>query len=118
MAERKTREAWVGLHDPTQTKKMNKEGEFLEKCGFYSGLAWCTVLKAVDLKMLRQEFVIVAIKRQMKFTFFKRNCGAPNSKKFVNTPLWFVIHKLCSFSPRISSWRYLAGKRMESAVYC
>ena len=65
MAERKTREAWVGLHDPTQTKKMNKEGGFLEKCGFSSGLAWCTVLKAVDLKMLRQEFVIVAIKRQM-----------------------------------------------------
>ena len=83
MAGRKTRKAWVGLHDPTQTKKMNKEGEFLEKCGFSSGLAWCTVLKAVDLKMLRQEFVIVAIKRQMKFTFFKRNCGAANSKKFV-----------------------------------
>ena len=34
MAGRKTRKAWVGLHDPTQTKKMNKVGEFLEKCGF------------------------------------------------------------------------------------
>lgn len=88
MAGRKTRKAWVGLHDPTQTKKMNKVGGFLEKCGFSSGLAWCTVLKAVDLKMLRQEFVIVAIKRQMKFTFFKRNCGAANSKKFVkHSPL-------------------------------
>lgn len=83
VAGRKTRKAWVGLH-----KKMNKEGEFLEKCGFSSSLAWCTVLKAVDLKMLRQECVIVAIKRQMKFTFFKRNFGAANSKKFVkHSPL-------------------------------
>ena len=71
-----------GCMTQPKLKKMNKEGEFLEKCGFSSGLAWCTVLKAVDLKMLRQEFVIVAIKRQMKFTFFKRNCGAANSKKF------------------------------------
>lgn len=118
MAERKTRKAWVGLHDPTQTKKMNKEGGFLEKCGFSSGLAWCTVLKAVDLKMLRQEFVIVAIKRQMKFTFFKRTVVLQTRKSLSNTPLWFVIQKLCSFSPRISSWRYYAGKRMESAVYC